>query len=523
MNSRFLNIILFLITLSAFGQKEFHVFPKNHDQTPGRASGDGSISNPWDLQSALLKTSDEVDGGDIIWLHEGTYNGRFVSKLESSNSKRITVGAFKNDRVVLNGNVKSKRNAVLEVKGGKVIFKNFEITFLGKFSRKQGEPGFQIVNGLVHIDGLKCRFENLRVYNNPGSGICSWKRTGGSEILFCKVFNNGYFSKVRGSGVGIYAHNQSDDIKRIANNFVFNNYYKGIQVWSASSGAGLEYLKNIDLINNVVFNNGLGAGVYVDNLIIASDDNKSVNIPKNIKVEGNVFYHNVNFNKATAYGDGASVTLGFNRKAPVELVSLTNNVIIGKNNGLRLLYTKSINLRNNVIYSGQVQLYKNAKDYIGLKGWKAANNRFYTRTAQPFRVIKLKQYSMEEWQDEMGIDKTSRAMPAKDFNMNKVLYLKAIPGKSSVYEVCVINAKGQSVNLDLSKKEIVKGTSFEIKNLATGKTIQKGKLGADLNIEIPSGTHNKTVTNFGVYEIAFDAEERERRRGLFNRLFGWLF
>ena len=89
----------------SFAQKEFHVFPIDGKIIKGSPDGDGSLNMPWDLQTALSQSSQHVNGGDIIWLHEGIYNGRFKSILESSNQKYITVSAYAEDLVVLNGNV----------------------------------------------------------------------------------------------------------------------------------------------------------------------------------------------------------------------------------------------------------------------------------------------------------------------------------------------------------------------------------------------------------------------------------
>ena len=89
------------------------------------------MDNPWDLQTALL-AKDIIKPGDTLWLHDGFYPGRFVSTLESKIPNTfITVSGYKDDKVILNGNVDSNRLRELEVKGAQVIYKNFEVTWLG--------------------------------------------------------------------------------------------------------------------------------------------------------------------------------------------------------------------------------------------------------------------------------------------------------------------------------------------------------------------------------------------------------
>ena len=102
-------ILLFVfVHLSMSSQQEFHVFPNIN------SSGNGSLKNPWDLQTALSQSTKTVNGGDIIWIHKGVYNGRYISTLKSTKTdKFVTVTSFKAEKVVLNGNVLSKRKFVL--------------------------------------------------------------------------------------------------------------------------------------------------------------------------------------------------------------------------------------------------------------------------------------------------------------------------------------------------------------------------------------------------------------------------
>ena len=173
------------------------MFSKTDKINPGKASGDVSRANPWDLQTALSQSTKKVNDNDVIYIHKGIYNGRFTSTITVINKNTfITVRPYKKDKVVLNGNIVSKLGDVLEVKGGNVIFRDFEITFLEDFSRSVLDKDFQVVSGINHVDGEDCKFINLKIYNNPGSGIGSWKRTGGSIIDSCLIYNNGYMSKV---------------------------------------------------------------------------------------------------------------------------------------------------------------------------------------------------------------------------------------------------------------------------------------------------------------------------------------
>jgi parallel beta-helix repeat protein len=502
------------------------VFPERHKTNPGKSTGNGSIAKPWDLQTALSRRTNLVNDNDIIYLHEGIYNGRFISTITTINKNTyITVKPYKNDKVVLNGNVNSKLGSVLEVKGGNVIFKDLEITFLGNFSRSMKDKNFQVVNGISHVDGEDCKFVNLKIHNNPGSGIGSWKRTGGSIIDGCLIYNNGYMSKVRGSGVGVYVQNQSDKIRFITNNTIFNNYYKGVEVWSASSGTKQEFIKNITLNKNVIFNNGNPGGKFVDNVIIASNDKDGINVAKHIIFDSNILYHNSDFTTKTNSGDGASLTLGYSASAPVQDITVTNNIIIGKNNALRLLHVKSIVFKNNKAYCGYVHYNSSVLAHIK-KGWKFDDNSYYTKRIKAQRISNHKDFTLKEWQTDFGLDKNSTWKQVKDFNMTSVLDVTKIKETEEVYRVTLFQKEGKEALVDFSNVDLKKGSTYTIYDIENPeKSVKSGRLTSDGKIVFAMNTSNferplynqvanKTPSNFGVFLIKF-----ERKLSFFERLF----
>ena len=522
-------IIIFLLSYSIIqAQKEFHVFPINDANTPGSASGKGSFQNPWDLQTALRQSSKIVNGGDIIWIHKGVYNGRYLSKLKSTSpNKFITVSAYKKDKVVLNGNIKSNKKYVLEVRGNNVIYKDFEVTYLGNFSRLQIDPDFEKVVGISHSSGVDCKFINLIIHNNPGSGFGSWKRTGGTIIDGCIIYNNGYMSKKRGSGVGIYVQNESDKMRLITNNTIFNNYYKGIEVWSDNGKATSEYVKNITLKNNVIFNNGTPSGVFRDNLIIATNDRNGINIAKNITVENNIFYHNTKLSKTIENNNASSLTLGFNKKAPIENIKVFNNIIIGRKDAIRILDVKSLSFKNNIVYSGYVRFRESVIKHINDKNWKFSNNTYYTRNNKPIRVQGIRDYTIAQWNSKYGLETQTTYKNFKEFNLKNVLNITKNEYKDNNYRVVLLNKNEKDVTVDFSKFNISKGSTYNIvdienhnKVIKSGKIDKGGKIVFPMNLKsFEKPTNNtkaqKSLNNFGVYNIEF----KMKKRSFFERLF----
>ena len=81
MRFKYIFIVFVFAYSNTRAQQLFLVFPKSHKSNPGKAIGDGSITNPWDLQTALYQKIDIVNEDDIIYLHEGIYDGSYLSTL----------------------------------------------------------------------------------------------------------------------------------------------------------------------------------------------------------------------------------------------------------------------------------------------------------------------------------------------------------------------------------------------------------------------------------------------------------
>lgn len=517
-------IIVFAISISA--QSEFHVFPIDHKTNAGKASGNGTLQNPWDLQTALSQTIKTIKGGDLIWLHEGVYNGRFISTLSSSSkTNKIVVSAFKSDKVVLNGNIKSPLAAVLQIRGKNVIYKNFEITCLNLTSRNESDPDFRAIKGLHHTEGENCEFINLKIYNNPGVGVGSWRLTGGSVFDDCLVFNNGFVAKNgKGRGEGFYVQNITEDTRVIRNCIIFNNYYKGMEIWSANRDAKKSYVKHFNIENNIFFNNGLPAGFAYDNLIVASDDRNGINVAKDVKILNNVFYHNTDILKNETNGNAPSLTIGYHKNSPVENILVKDNIIIGRNNALRLLHAKELTFKNNSIYSGYILQSNSVFDNIN--SWKFDNNKYYTKKSTAFRIGKTNSHSLADWQSEFKIDNQSSWKHIKEFNLNSVLNITQNRQYKNRFTVTLFDKQSQDVLIDFSKYNLIPKSIYKIRNIETNEVIFSGELKVNKLINFPMGTYNKTHSNFGVYTITFETETEakiKKRAGFFKRLFKWLF
>jgi len=93
-------ICLVLLTGLAAAAEEFYV------SADGMPNGDGSISAPWPLRTALAHPP-AVKPGDTIWIHGGVYKGKFISRLAGEDGRPITVRAYPGEWVTIDGNNRS--------------------------------------------------------------------------------------------------------------------------------------------------------------------------------------------------------------------------------------------------------------------------------------------------------------------------------------------------------------------------------------------------------------------------------
>src|SRR5687768_8522226 len=111
--SKLLRIVANFYLVFALGQAaiaaEFYV------SRSGSRYGSGTITNPWDLTTALSHPA-AVHAGDTIWLRGGTYSGSFESRLNGSATAPIYVRQYPGERATIDG--AASRLNTLRIAGG---------------------------------------------------------------------------------------------------------------------------------------------------------------------------------------------------------------------------------------------------------------------------------------------------------------------------------------------------------------------------------------------------------------------
>lgn len=238
-------------------------------------AGDGSLNNPWNLNSAL--SSEQMVPGSTLYLRGGTYYGPFYSLIYGTTNDYINVLPYGSERVILAAGTNQTAGAILEISGQGTVFQNIEI--MNTSTNRLTEVDYAVG---VSVYGPYNKIINCSIHDT-GEGI--WVGLGAyqTEIYGCWIFNNGgqnFGVDSRGHGHGIYARSMIPTTL-ISDNIIFNQFGLGIQCYTTSSR---QPLNGFTLDGNISFGNGrlsesgdgecnmlVAGGGLVDNLIVQSN------------------------------------------------------------------------------------------------------------------------------------------------------------------------------------------------------------------------------------------------------------
>ena len=262
----------------------------------GSASGTGSISSPWDLQTALNQTT--ARPGDTIWMRGGKYAGTYSSYLNGTASAPIIVRQYPGERATIDGG-NSGWKSILMVSGSYTWYWGFEVMSSdpNRVSTQTGSNPTDIGRGNLVTEqtsrtGAGLRFINLVLHDIQDAGL--WKEAINSEFYGSIIYYDGWNAPDRGHGHGLYLQNLTGTML-IKDNIIFENFQNGIQCYGGNSA----YLNNFDIEGNTIFNNGSIVASPANNIIIGGGV-----VAQNPVVDDNALYY-------TAWGNGINVNMGY--------------------------------------------------------------------------------------------------------------------------------------------------------------------------------------------------------------------
>lgn len=247
----------------------------------GSNTGDGSVTAPWDLETALSHP-DSVKPGDTIWLQGGTYTGRLISRLQGTKSAPIRVRALpgQNARIDLAIGATSQRRR-FTINGQHTWYQDLEIFSSDdsdRVSQLAGSWPSDINRGEFSVLGDHIKLINLQIHD-LNNGIGYWSSGAGGEVYGCLIYNNGWIGPDRQHGHAIYSQN-SGSRREFRENVLFNQFRNGIKIYGTEHANLKDYL----LEGNVSFNNGghsegftgtfqylVGGGSLAENIVVRNN------------------------------------------------------------------------------------------------------------------------------------------------------------------------------------------------------------------------------------------------------------
>lgn len=388
----------------------------------GSSSGDGSMSRPWDLTTALAGGNGRVQAGDTVWMRAGTYTGNFRTAIAGQPGKFIVFRQFPGERATVDGTIR--------LDGADVALWGFEVM-------RSSPSG---VLPAVMARGARQKFINLVVHDAAQQGITFWDEAVDGELYGNIVYNNGTHENL---DHGTYVHNQTGT-KLIQDNVFFNNLAYGIHVY-ANPGDATQ--RNVHVIGNVSFNNGTISTRYAakGNILIGSES----------RDEGMRAVDNLLFFSGS---EGENMRIGYlasNRDAVV-----TGNTVFGGGTALVVGDWSSTTVQNNTV-GGPAEIV-DLRD--SSSGHSFSGNRYYrTPLAAAWRTGAGVALPLADWKVATGLGSTDLAVA--DVPAETQVFVRPNKYEAGRALIVVYNWGSQSsVNVNLSGV-LASGQRYEVRNV----------------------------------------------------------
>lgn len=375
-------------------------FASIHYVSPsGSTSGTGSLSSPFDLQTALNQPS-TVLANDTIYLLDGIYQGHFTSNLNGQTNQYIYVLQFPGHRATIEDTRQFASGATLQINGSWTIYKDFEIRNNSTDRSSSGPLSFRPMG--IQMQAPNSKLINL-IIHDVGHGVGFWKEAENSEIYGCLIYNCGtenHPGSYITHGHGIYSQNDVG-LKQIRNNFIFNQYGFGIHLYPNPG-----HVKGYLLEGNCLFKNGkLTNDTFRLNNILANTYSpyllESIQVKNNLTYDdGPAFVYNSLFQSDVFLG--ATDVVG--KKLTVE-----DNVFASNNRaGLAIINWDSTQVKRNILFHKNGVVGASVATSSSNTAYDWDNNFYYTGTnPNSFSFESSANLDFSAWQLLTGFDANS--------------------------------------------------------------------------------------------------------------------
>jgi hypothetical protein len=379
-----------LLCLALFPSAETAIATEHFVSPTGRSNGAGTLTSPWNLETALSHPK-KVKPGDTIWLRGGRYPGSFTSKLSGQPDAPITVRQYPNERAIIDLKPPEKgKRPLFIVQGQHTRFWGFEITSSERqrISAFPGSHPSDITSGGINCRGDHISFINMIVHNTA-TGFGHWADAEGGEIYGCLIFHNGWRGPDRGHGHGIYAQNRSGS-KFLGENIIFDQFGYGIHIYGSEDS----FLNGFHLEGNVAFNNG--------SLMGGKSRAPNIHVGGGVGASRILLKHNYTFHSGLTQ---TSVRLG--SKVLSDDIICSDNLFIG---ATRIENWRRVVLLGNTFVAGGLAVA--LPDTLDRRGYAWNDNTYFCppegRTLLLEQPSDVASQGWEAWQKNAGFDSRSR-------------------------------------------------------------------------------------------------------------------
>jgi hypothetical protein len=411
--------------------------PAYYVSPAGLSSGNGTLANPWDLQTAIQSLS--IPAGANIYLRGGTYTGAFRVTISGTATQPIRLRAYPGERPIIDNAYagdENPYNSPLWLQGNYLEVYNLEITNSYNLDRTRPRPIGLLLTG-IGTKAVNC------VVHDCGNGVFPNEDQQGGEVYGSMFYNNGWIDAVSGpSGHGIYMQNNVNT-KLIKDNIVFNNYNLGIQAYSSSS----DVLKGFDIEGNAVFGNGTPVQTFHPAILVGGS-----HVPASrLTINSNYFYN-------------GGLDLGYFNPVNLDAV-VTNNIVAGASD-VQAKGWQTLTFTGNKIYNPSFGFVSINQSDLPAPAYVWNNNSYYTTNVlnKPFLINQSAAtwYDLAGWRAETGFDGAATSVNALPTGTD--IAIRANSYDQNRWNIIVYNWRSAlSVNIDLSNT-LAPGDSYELRN-----------------------------------------------------------
>jgi len=272
--------------------KEYHI------AVNGTPTGDGSINNPWDVDTGLANANGIVQPGDIVWMHGGNYD----NASETNNHKTFLMGTQEKP-IIVRAYGDGPVDIHIATSSTNYISSAYN-WFWGFEPNTKNTNRYNVQGGYERIPGFSLDMPGHSVINcvlsNMGHpAIGAWKNMADGEIYGTIIWGTGHYQTeetglpTRGSA--IYTQNNSDLPRKIRDVISFRSFQNGVKPYTES-----------DKVNNYHIEGTIGFKNNASPIIVSATHNPA----QNLKVINNFTYEEEDHkNSFVSLGNGFADTV----------------------------------------------------------------------------------------------------------------------------------------------------------------------------------------------------------------------